>query len=216
MLVWFFRPLVLYLQASKVVLRLGNLGVEHEILANIEDLDFRFENSCTKIIANKNYPKIQLTGLNVGPFEEGNEYEVYYWIADKLVEVGIAHFREDSQFGASELYKVQWKERVQTAGQMSELPEEFYPKLRRYLADMRKDFAKQPEKIHEHDKAMQLAWDIVNSRLKKTIALSSVSAQNDQMLKKMTTEERLIYEQLGNIIAKWRKRILQTKEQEKT
>lgn len=169
-----------------------------------------------KIIANKNYPEIHLAGLTVGPFEEGNEYEVYHWIADKLVESGIAHFREDNQFGASELYKVQWKERVQTAGQISELPEEFYPKLRRYLADMRKDFAKQPEKIHEHDKAMQLAWDIVNSRLKKTIALSSVSSQNEQMLKKMTTEERLIYDQLGNIIAKWRKRILEPKEQEKS
>jgi hypothetical protein len=186
-----------------------------EILVRIRDLDFRFENSPVKIIANKNYPEIQLAGLSVGPFEEGNEYEIYYWIATKLVEADIAHFREDNKFGASELYKVQWKERVQVAGQISELPEEFYPKLRRYLADMKKNFNKEPEKITEHNKAMQLALDIVNARLKKTIALSSVSAQNEQMLKKMTTEERLIYDQLGNIIAKWRKRILEHKEQEK-
>lgn len=195
-------------------MEIGQFRSGREIL-KIDDLDFRFENSLAKVVANKNYPEIQLAGLCVGPFEEGNEYEVYHWIADKLVESEIAHFREDSQFGASELYKVQWKERVQTAGQISELPDEFYPKLRRYLADMRKDFLKQPEKIHEHNKAMQLAWDIVNSRLKKTIALSSVSNQNEQMLKKMTTEERLIYEQLGNIIAKWRKSILEHKEQEK-
>jgi hypothetical protein len=175
----------------------------------IENLDFRFENSLVKIIANRNYPEIKLAGLSVGPFQEGNEYEVYYWAAQELAEAGIAHFREEDCLEATKIYKVQWKERVQIAGQISELPEDFYPKLRRYLANIKEEITKQPEKVQEHEKAMHLACDIVNSRLKKIITLSAGPTQTDQVLKKFTSEERLIYERLGKIIIEWRTQILE-------
>jgi hypothetical protein len=181
----------------------------------LKHLDFRFENSLVKVVANRNTPEIKLAGLTVGPFEEGNEYEIYFWVAAKLAEQGIVHFREDQRFGATELYKVQWKERVQTAGQISELPEDFYPKLRRYLADLRKE-ATQLEKMQEHEKSKQLACDIVNSRLRKIVALSSGPAQTDQLTKRMANEERLIYDQLTRLITDWRNRILQYETEEGT
>ena len=175
----------------------------------IENLDFRFENSIVNVTANRNYPEIKLAGLSLGPFEEGNEYEVYFWAAQELASAGVAHFREDDCLGATEIYKVQWKERVQIAGQISELPEDFYPKLRRYLANMKGEITRHPEKVREHEKAMHLACDIVSARLKKIIALSAGPAQTDQVLKKFTSEERLIYDQLGKTIAEWRARILE-------
>jgi hypothetical protein len=180
----------------------------------IKNLDFRFENSLAKIIANRNYPEIKLAGLSVGPFEEGNEYEVYYWIAQELAESEIAHFREEDCLEASKIYKVQWKERVQIAGQISELPEDFYPKLRRYLSNIKEEITKQPEKVREHEKATHLAWDIVNSRLKKIVTLSAGPTQIDQVLKKFANEERLIYEQLGKIITEWRAQILEYEREE--
>jgi hypothetical protein len=127
----------------------------------IKTLDFCFENLLVRIVANRNYPEIQLVGLSAGPFEEGNEYDVHYWIAKKLAESGIAHFRENNFLDATKLYKIQWKERVQIAGQISELTEDFYPKLRRYLANIKAEIAKHPEKAQEYEKAKQLAWDIV-------------------------------------------------------
>ncbi|MCX8153216.1 MAG: hypothetical protein N3E52_02140 [Candidatus Bathyarchaeota archaeon] len=174
----------------------------------LKDLDFCFENILVKIIADRNYPEIQLAGLSVGPFEEGNEYEVYYWVAYELVKAGIAHFREDDCLDATKLYKVQWKERVQVAGQISELSEDFYPRLRRYLADIKSEIAKHPEKVQEYEKAKHSAWDIVNSRLKKIVALSSSPPQPDQIQKKLTCEERLIYSQLSKIINAWKGQIL--------
>lgn len=174
---------------------------------HLRNLDFRFENSFVKAVANRNFPETKLAGLTIGPFEEGNEYDVYYWVAEKLAEEGIMHFLEDTQFGPSDLYKVQWKERVQVAGQISELPEDFYPKLRRYLASTKKK-ATQIEKMQEHEKAKQLACDIVNSRLRKIIALSSGPPQTDQLTKRMSLEERLIYQQLTKLISKWRANIL--------
>ena len=174
----------------------------------IKNLDFCFENLLVRVTADRNYPEIKLAGLSAGPFEEGNEYEVYYWIAQELAEAGIVHFREDDLLNATTLYKIQWKERVQIAGQISELAEDFYPKLRRYLADIKAEIAKNPEKAQEYEKAKHLAWDIVNSRLKKIIALSSGPAQTGQLQKKFTCEERFIYEQVGKIISEWKAQIL--------
>ena len=174
----------------------------------LENLDFLFENSRVKVIANRNYPEMKL-GLKVGPFQEGNEYDVYYWIAAELSQAGIVHFREEDNLDATKLYKVQWKERVQVAGQISELPEDFYPKLRMYLGQLNDEIAKQPHKIQEYDKAKSLAFDIVNSRLKKIVSLSSGPLQGEQIIQKLTTEERLLYMQLGKIISKWRTQILE-------
>jgi hypothetical protein len=174
----------------------------------IEKLDFCFENLLVRVTADKNYPEIQLAGLSVGPFEEGNDYEVYYWIAQEFAGLGIVHFREEDLLKATSLYKIQWKERVQIAGQISELNEDFYPKLRRYLADIKAEIAKNPEKAQDYEKTKHLAWDIVNSRLKKIIALSSGPVQTGQLQKKLTCEERFIYEHLGKIISEWKSQII--------
>jgi DNA replication factor GINS len=176
--------------------------------AKIYTLDFCFENSPTKIVANRNFPELKLAGLTVGPFDEGNEYEVHYWIAKELEASGIVHLREEETLDPAKLYKAQWKEGVQIPGQISELPQDFYPKLRRYLALTKEEVTKQPEKITELEKAKHLARDIVNSRLKKIVALSSTSGQTDQVLKKLTSEEKLIYDQLGKIISNWKTQIL--------
>ena len=81
--------------------------------AKICTLDFRYENSLVKIVANRNCPEIKLAGLTVGPFDEGNEYEVYFWVAKQLASSGMVHFREDDVLDATKLFKVQWKEGVQ-------------------------------------------------------------------------------------------------------
>jgi hypothetical protein len=174
-------------------------------------LDFCFENSMVKIVANRNCPEIKLAGLTVGPFDEGNEYEVHFWVAKELASAAMVHFREDDILDATKLFKAQWKEGVQIPGQISELPGEFYPKLRRFLREL-KDQAtqiQQSEKFQEYDRVKQLARDIVNSRLKKIVALSAAPAQSDQVLKKLSSEEKLVYEQLVKIISEWKAKILE-------
>jgi hypothetical protein len=167
-----------------------------------------------KIVANRNCPEIKLSGLTVGPFDEGNEYEVYFWVAKELASAGMVHFREDDLVDATKLFKVQWKEGVQIPGQISELPGDFYPKLRRFIADQKIEAQKQSEseKYQEYNRTKQLARDIVNSRLKKIVALSAAPAQSDQVLKKLTSEEKFVYEQLVKIIAEWKAKILENGE----
>jgi DNA replication initiation complex subunit (GINS family) len=74
---------------------------------------------------------------------------------------------------------------------------------------MKEGIPKQPEKFAEHEKAKHLAWDIVNSRLKKILTLSSGPLQGEQIVNKLTSEEKLLFEQLGKIISQWRTQILE-------
>ncbi len=193
-----------------------NNQIERELglAAKICTLDFCYENSLVKIVANRNCPEIKLAGLTVGPFDEGNEYEVYFWVAKELASAGMVHFREGEMLDATRLFQLQWKEGVQIPGQISDLPGDFYPKLRRFIGDLKDQTTKQPDavKFQEYDRGKQLARDIVNSRLKKIVALSAAPAQSDQVLKKLTSEERLVYEQLVKIISEWKTRILESGE----
>jgi len=176
----------------------------------IKKLDFCYENLLVKVISDSDHPEIELAGLSIGPFKQGNEYEVYYWVAKELVASNVVHFR-DEELDLTKLYKIQWRERNQIAGQISKLPKEFYPKLRRYLFNYKKELSLYPEKIRDYDKAKDLAWDIVNSRLKKIVTLSSGPNQTDIFLKKLTNEERFVHQKLGQIINNWKDHILSLK-----
>jgi hypothetical protein len=181
---------------------------------SLEVLDFRYQNSRVKIIADRNYPQVKLAGLTFGPFQEGNEYDVYEWVAEALAEAGVVHLREQDTIDATKLAKVQWKERIQVASQISELPENFYPKLRTYLAELQAQIAKNPQKIQEYERVKSLALDVVNSRLRKIVTLSTSPMQADQILTKLTAEERLAYMQMGKIGSTWRSNILEHKPQQ--
>jgi len=176
---------------------------------SIKDLDFSFENSLVKITANRNCPQIRLAGLTVGPFEEGNDYETYYWAALEFEKAGVARFKGEEQLDAVKLNKVQWTERIQTTGQISKLPEYFYPKLRRRLSELRGEIAKDPEKIREYERLRQLTQDIANSRLRKIVSIASAPAQTENTLRNFTGEEKFLYERLYKLISLWRKQILE-------
>jgi hypothetical protein len=184
-------------------------SVQSKSRATIKNMDFSFENSLVRITANRSSPEIRLAGLNVGPFEEGNDYEVYYWAALELEKGGIARLKEEDQVDSVKLNKVQWTERIQTSGQVSKLPDYVYPKLRRRLAELRKEISKDPEKIREYERFRQLTQDITNSRLRKIVSIASAPAQTENTLRNFTTEEKLLYDRLYRLINNWRKQILE-------
>ncbi|MFQ6086840.1 MAG: hypothetical protein ACE5OV_02355 [Candidatus Bathyarchaeia archaeon] len=175
---------------------------------SIKDVDFTFENKPVKIVINRNCPEIQLVGVKVGPFEEGKEYEVKYWVAKELERAGIARVREEELLDAVKLHKISWKESIQQARQVSPLEEDFYPRLRRYLASLKRKAVSNPEKMREYEKATRLSRDIVNCRLRKIVSLASSPAQTNQTLNNLAREERILYERLYRIINEWKSKIL--------
>jgi len=187
-----------------------------EPLTSIRDADFIFKNTPVKIMVNRNCPEIELAGLKVGPFQEGKEYEVRFWIAQELKRAGIARFREEESLDLMKLNKIHWKERVQASQQVAYLPEEVYPRLRRYLADLKSGAIKKPETMRDSEKARRLSRDIINLRLKKIVSLASSPAQPRQILGNLTKEERALYDHLYEKISKWRTEILKNQGGNKT
>ena len=183
----------------------------------IRDADFVFENKVVKIVANRNSPEIDLPGIKVGPFKEGKEYEVRYWIATELKKAGIARIRMDEPLDLMMLNKIQWKERVQASQRVTSLPKEFYPKLRRFLEELNEEAIKKPEKRSDSEKAKNLSDDITQMRLKKIVSLaSSVRDHTGQILRSLTKEEKYVYDCLHKIISEWKTEILKTQGGDKT
>jgi len=175
---------------------------------SIKDADFVFENKPIKVLINRNCPEIQLVGVKVGPFEEGKEYEVKHWVARELERSGIARVREEELLDAVKLHKISWKESIQQARQVSPLEDDFYPRLRRYLAGLKRKAVSNPEKMREYQKAKGLSSDIVNCRVRKIVSLASSPAQTNQTLNNLAREERFLYERLYEIINAWKSKIL--------
>ncbi|MEM2112318.1 MAG: hypothetical protein QXX08_10670 [Candidatus Bathyarchaeia archaeon] len=173
----------------------------------VKDADILFDNMPVRVIAVRNSPKIELAGLTIGPFEEGNEYEVRFWIAQELVKAGIARFGEES-LNVSRLYKIQWTERIQAVSQLSSMPENFYPRIRRLLEELKISSKSSPERMREYEYVQKLSQDIVNCRLKKIISLASTTEQESQIIRNLTKEEQELYNRLHTIINKWRNEIL--------
>ena len=174
----------------------------------ITDADFLFENMPTKVIAVRSSPKIDAVGFSVGPFEEGNEYEVKFWIAREIEKAGITRPREET-LGSSRLYKIQWTERVQAVSQLSSLPRDFYPRMRRLLDELKATSKSSPDKMRQYEYVQNIAQDIVDCRLKKIVSLASTPGQKSQILRNLTVEEQELYERLEKIISKWTAEILQ-------
>ena len=193
------------------ILSLGENGLSIDPLIIIRDADFIFENTPIKIVANRNSPEINLPSMKVGPFNEGKEYEIRFWIAQELKKSGIAHIREEEPLDSKLLNKVQWKEGFQVAQRVTALPENFYPKLRRYLTELNEEAIKRPETRETYEKTKKVADDITRTRLKKIVSLASSPKQTRQILGNLTEEELTLYNYLYNIIDKWRKRILKTR-----
>ncbi len=175
---------------------------------SVEDADFVFENSLVKVIANRNEAQIELAGLRVGPFDEGREYEIRFWVAQELEKVDIVRFREEDVLDVVKLHKTHWTERVQPTNKVSALSEEFYPRLRRYLVYLKNASQNNGEKLKEYEKATQISLDVVNCRVKKIVSLASCPPLTAQALQSLTPEERALYHRLHQIIGEWRSQIL--------
>lgn len=188
----------------------GEVELPTDAKKTIKDADFVFENTPVKIVANRNNKAIELPGMTVGPFTEGKEYEVKFWVAEELNKAGIARIRMDEPIDSKALNKIHWKERMQTSQKVMSLPENFYPKLRRFLEDLSKHAIKKLEKRNEYEKANNLAEDITRMRLKKIVSLAS-SGRIDQtgpILRNLTKEEKFVYTCLHKVLKDWKEEIL--------
>jgi len=161
------------------------------------------------VVALGNLHELKIVGETLGPLEEGKEVETKNWVAFKLTKAGYARFRDEHSINIVSLNKIHWREtKLQTGRRISSLPEFFYPRLRRYLGELKEKARNNASFTIEYDRATRLAHDIVNCRLKKIVSLSASPSQTENVLRSLSKEERILYNELHIRVLEWNSKIL--------
>ena len=171
-------------------------------------VDTEFENSPSRINLLREFPETRMGDRVLGPYREGQEVELPLWITIHLVKMGYARFREEDQLTLNALSTTHYKETLPGARQIPKLPKSFYFQLRRLLKDLKAQEAKDRAQGRELDKALALARDIVNIRVKKIASLSASGEQTTELTSNLTVEEVALYEDLRKNVDGWKKDIL--------
>jgi GINS complex protein len=183
----------------------SNLEKEPSIVTTI---DIELENSPSRVNFLKDYPETRIAERILGPYRLGQEVELPLWIAQHLVEMGYAKLREDDQLTLSTLATTHYKETLPASRQVPRLSRTFYFQVRRLLRDLRRQEAKDRAKGRDYDKALALARDIVNIRVKKIASLGASGEQASDLSSNLTAEEQVLYDKIRGIVDSWKKDIL--------
>ena len=187
----------------------GGIHGKGDVMKNniAEYADINFTNYPVKVIFVRDFPEITLARKKIGPFKEGSETELIYWIAEKLVDLGFVKFKEE-EFNLSVLSKVHWRETLPGSRQLSKLDKNFYCQLRKFLKKLSKEKSKEAKKIREYEKALILSKDLVDCRVRKIVSFAAASVTPKELLEKFSIEEEQLYEKVRNIIFEWKKDVL--------
>src|SRR6266571_2210886 len=170
--------------------------------------DIEFENSPARINFLKDYPETRIADKVLGPYRMGQEVELPLWIALHLVEIVYAKFREDDQLTLKALSTTHYTETLPSARTIPKLSRSFYFRVRRLLKELRSQEAKDRSKGRDFDKALALARDIANIRIKKIASLGASSDQTTEQASNLTSEERALYDRIKQMIDEWKRDIL--------
>lgn len=174
----------------------------------IDIVDIEFENSPSRVSLLRDFPETRIGDRVLGPYRMGQELELPLWIAHHLVQNGYARFREDEQLTLNTLSTTHYRETLPASRQIPKLPRPFYFQLRRLIRDLKGQEAKDRNKARDLDKALALARDIVNIRVKKIASLGASGDQTSELTSNLTAEEQVLYEKIRGIVDSWRKDIL--------
>ncbi len=170
--------------------------------------DIEFENSASRINFLRDYPESRIADRVLGPYRIGQEAELPLWIAQHLVEMGYAKFRDDEQLTLNTLSTTHYKETLPAAKQVPRLSRSFYFHVRRLIRNLKSQELKDRAKGRDLDKAQALARDIVAIRVKKIVSLAASGEQATELTANLTAEEQALYEKVREAVDSWKKDIL--------
>jgi hypothetical protein len=179
-----------------------------DTLMSVEDIDFDFENSQTRITLTREIPDTSSKLSRVMATKVGQEVEVPYWTARELVQLGYARFREEDVLNYNSLSKIHWRETIPASRQLPALQANFYCLLRRHVSDL-KELSKQDQvKLRELERTESLVRDIVNCRIRKIVSLAASPTPSEELIQGLTYEERILYSILNRTIVDWKSKLL--------
>jgi len=171
-------------------------------------VDTEFENSLSRITLLREFPETRIGDRILGPYRMGQEVELSLWTAQHLVQMGYARFKDEEQLTLNTLSTTHYKETLPGSRQLPRLSKAFYFQLRRLIKDLKSQEVRDRKKARDLDKAVGLARDIVNIRVKKIASLGASGEQTTELTSSLTVEEQALYESIRKEVEVWKKDIL--------
>ena len=156
-----------------------------------------YENHIIKCRARKTIPKINTPGLELGEIQAGQEFEVYFWVAELLVKSGYSDYSEEA-LSNTEWTQIHFKERLNPAAPPSPLIDDFY--ARAYMSFRQSEGDEEKQVTLNRLKARYR--DVIESRINRITRLAS--AEPLSAIRALQPEESRLYDSLHGTIAKWR------------
>jgi hypothetical protein len=175
---------------------------------SVEDVDFDFENSQTRVILTREVPETSSKMAKFSSARVGQEIDVPYWTAKELVQLGYARFREEDVLNYNSISKIHWRETIPASRQLPALQGNFYCLLRRHLAELRELSRQDQVKLRELERTETLVRDVVNCRIRKIVSLAASPTPTEDLLQGLTYEERILYGILNKTIGEWKSKLL--------
>jgi hypothetical protein len=171
-------------------------------------VDTEFENSPSRVNFLREFPETRMGDRVMGPYRQGQEVELPFWITAHLVGMGYAKFKDEDQLTVKSLSTAQYKESLPGSRDLPKLSKSFYFQLRRLIKNLKAQEAKDRVMGRELDKALGLARDIVGIRIRKIANLAASGEHPAELTSNLTSEEVALFEVVRKEVDSWRKEIL--------
>ncbi len=154
-----------------------------------------------------NIPRVEYCGETIGPYSPGDNVELPRYVADMLLKGNLAKVNTKKLPTSIELSKLLWIE--ERSEQLQKLDEDFLHRVKLYLKSL-EQLARESTSVNpillaqeaQHVKIKVL--DLMKRRLVKIvkIALSNPNPRQE-VLEKLTIEERMLYVKLCRELGSW-------------
>jgi len=145
---------------------------------------------------------VEAGDYSIASLTQGESAELPRWVAEELVSLGIAEASEESF--EIEIFRALSKEKMMGPFQLSVLTEDFYPRMRRRVENLRAASREGKVRREEFDKLRAVCYDLVGMRLSKLLSLSSSSTRASDLGEKLTPEERSFFSNAQTMSHAWK------------
>lgn len=176
---------------------------------NIHDtLRFQYENVPVTVISLKPIEEFTIHDSKYGPVDKGRELTVPQWVANVLTATNFARLREP-EIKVSDLQKALWRETGESV--LQTLKSDYYHQVRSTIKQLAHQNKTSPNdiRISAQSKIEQLFRDVLDNRLLKLMKLSLREERIRETKKKMTQEERWLFDRLVTLLRNWQKQVLE-------
>ncbi|HUH99907.1 MAG TPA: hypothetical protein VLY65_02590 [Nitrososphaerales archaeon] len=149
--------------------------------------------------------QIEVGDLLLAKAKEGERMELPRWVAEELVDLGLAELQEEP-FDV-EIFKALTREKMLASPQLSPLEPNFYIRMRRRLAVIKAGVEKGKYRREDYEKLRMASYDLIGRRLSKLLSISS-SASVKTITDRITPEEKAFFTMSSSISASWKTALL--------